>query len=68
MVFHEIINKQAVLDAVAHPRDISQRAGPRQQAPALDYLVGFNLSPLLGKKSAVACPPAACKARRCGDL
>ena len=50
VVFHEI-TKQAVLDAVAHPRDISQELVNAQQARrALDYLVGFNLSPLLWKK------------------
>ncbi len=50
VVFHEI-TKQAVQDAVAHPRDLSgDLVGAQQARRALDYLVGFNLSPLLWKK------------------
>ena len=50
MVFHEI-TKQAVQDAVAHPRGLSDDLiGAQQARRALDYLVGFNLSPLLWKK------------------
>lgn len=50
VVFHEV-TKKAVLDAVAHPRELSQTLVDAQQARrALDYLVGFNLSPLLWKK------------------
>jgi len=50
VVFHEI-TQRAVADAVAHPRDISESLVNAQQARrALDYLVGFNLSPLLWKK------------------
>ena len=50
VVFHEI-TKQAVRDAVANPRDISgDLVGAQQARRALDYLVGFNLSPLLWKK------------------
>lgn len=50
IVFHEI-TKAAVQDALAHPRDISMPLIHAQQARrALDYLVGFNLSPLLWKK------------------
>ena len=50
VVFHEI-TKNAVLDAVANPRQISLDLVNAQQARrALDYLVGFNLSPLLWKK------------------
>lgn len=50
VVFHEI-TKNAVLDAVAHPRAIENNLVDAQQARrALDYLVGFNLSPLLWKK------------------
>ena len=50
VVFHEI-TKRAVTDAVAHPRSLSQELINAQQARrALDYLVGFNLSPLLWKK------------------
>ena len=50
VVFHEI-TKQAVNDAVAHPRELSMDLVNAQQARrALDYLVGFTLSPLLWKK------------------
>lgn len=50
VVFHEI-TKQAVNEAVAHPRDLSMDMVNAQQARrALDYLVGFTLSPLLWKK------------------
>jgi DNA topoisomerase-1 len=50
VVFNEI-TKKAVQDAVDHPRDLSMDLVNAQQARrALDYLVGFNLSPLLWKK------------------
>ena len=50
VVFHEI-TKQAVNDAVANPRELSMDMVNAQQARrALDYLVGFTLSPLLWKK------------------
>jgi len=50
VVFHEI-TKSAVEEAIASPRDISMPLVNAQQARrALDYLVGFNLSPLLWKK------------------
>lgn len=50
VAFHEI-TKSALLEAMAHPRDISMDLVDAQQARrALDYLVGFNLSPLLWKK------------------
>ena len=50
VVFYEI-TRTAVLHAVAHPRDVSMDLVNAQQARrALDYLVGFNLSPLLWKK------------------
>ena len=50
VVFHEI-TKSAVQHAIDHPRDIAMPLVNAQQARrALDYLVGFNLSPLLWKK------------------
>src|SRR5665647_3211566 len=50
VVFHEI-TKSAVEHAIAEPRDISMPMVNAQQARrALDYLVGFNLSPLQWKK------------------
>lgn len=48
--FNEI-TQTAVKHAIDHPRDISMDLVNAQQARrALDYLVGFNLSPLLWKK------------------
>ena len=50
VVFYEI-TKQAVNEAIAHPREITMDLVNAQQARrALDYLVGFNLSPLLWRK------------------
>ncbi len=50
VVFHEI-TKKAVQAAVDNPREISMELVNAQQARrALDYLVGFNLSPLLWRK------------------
>ncbi len=50
VVFHEI-TKRAINEAIEHPRDLSTDMVNAQQARrALDYLVGFNLSPLLWKK------------------
>jgi len=52
VVFHEI-TKSAIQNAMEHPREISMDMVNAQQARrALDYLVGFNLSPLLWKKVA----------------
>ena len=50
VVFYEI-TQSAVKEAVDKPRDISMALVNAQQARrALDYLVGFNLSPVLWKK------------------
>ncbi len=50
VIFSEI-TKKAIQDAVANPRGISSDLVNAQQARrALDFLVGFNLSPLLWKK------------------
>ena len=50
VVFHEI-TKTAVQAAMKNPRTLSMELINAQQARrALDYLVGFNLSPLLWKK------------------
>lgn len=50
VVFHEI-TKNAIKAAIENPRDISDELVSAQQARRiLDYLVGFNLSPLLWKK------------------
>lgn len=51
VVFYEI-TRNAIREAIEHPRTISQDLVNAQQARrALDYLVGFNLSPLLWKKA-----------------
>ena len=50
VVFYEI-TKDSVRDAMANPRELSVDLVNAQQARrALDFLVGFNLSPLLWKK------------------
>jgi DNA topoisomerase-1 len=50
VAFYEI-TKTAVQNAVANPRGLSMELVHAQQARrALDFLVGFNLSPLLWKK------------------
>ena len=50
VVFHEI-TKKAVTEAIANPEQLAINLVNAQQARrALDYLVGFNLSPLLWKK------------------
>lgn len=50
IVFHEI-TKKAVTHAIEHPRDIDMDLVNAQQARrALDYLVGFSLSPVLWRK------------------
>ena len=50
IAFHEI-TKQAILDAIAHPRTIDLNMVDSQQARrVLDRIVGFELSPVLWKK------------------
>ncbi len=50
VVFYEI-TKGAIREAIDHPRGLSTDLVNAQQARrALDYLVGFNLSPLLWRK------------------
>jgi len=50
VVFHEI-TRRAIREAIETPRELSADLVNAQQARrALDYLVGFNLSPLLWKK------------------
>ncbi len=50
VVFHEI-TRRAIREAIESPRELSADLVNAQQARrALDYLVGFNLSPLLWKK------------------
>ncbi|MFP5345194.1 MAG: type I DNA topoisomerase, partial [Gammaproteobacteria bacterium] len=50
VVFNEI-TQRAIQEAIQHPRGLAQELINAQQARrALDYLVGFNLSPLLWTK------------------
>ncbi|KTD46824.1 DNA topoisomerase I [Legionella rubrilucens] len=50
-IFFNEITKSAIQEAINNPRSISMDLVNAQQARrALDYLVGFNLSPLLWKK------------------
>lgn len=50
IVFNEI-TKKAITDAMANPLEINMQLVDAQQArSALDYLVGFTLSPLLWRK------------------
>lgn len=50
VTFNEI-TKPAIVEAVAHPRQIDDNLVAAQQARlTLDYLIGFNVSPLLWRK------------------
>jgi DNA topoisomerase-1 len=53
-VFYEI-TQNAVQEAIGHPREIAEELVKAYLARrALDYLVGFNLSPLLWKKAGLS--------------
>jgi DNA topoisomerase-1 len=50
ITFHEI-TKKAISEAISHPMQVNMQLVDAQQArSALDYLVGFTLSPLLWRK------------------
>ena len=58
VVFNEI-TKRAVLEGISHPRELDLDLINAQQARrALDYLVGFTLSPVLWRKLPGARLPA----------
>ncbi len=62
------ITKSAVREAIAHPRDIDQALVEAYLARrALDYLVGFNLSPVLWRKLPGSRSAGACSRWRCGS-
>jgi Topoisomerase IA len=67
-VVFNAITKQAVLDAMAKPRDVDQPLVEAYLARrALDYLVGFTLSPFSGASCPVPVRPAACSRWRCAS-
>lgn len=64
IVFHEI-TKSAILHAIETPRSIDiDRVNAQQARRVLDRIVGFELSPVLWKKSNRLSPPDACRAWR----
>ena len=65
IAFHEI-TKDAILRAIGNPREVDMNLVNAQQARrVLDRLVGFELSPIPGKRSTADCPPDACRASPC---
>ncbi len=65
VVFSEI-TPHAIQEAVANPRELSLDLVNAQQARrALDYLVGFNLSPVLWRKVQRGLSAGVCSRRRC---
>lgn len=64
VTFNEI-TRNVVQESIQHPRPIDQNLVDAQQARrVLDRIVGYQLSPLLWKRSARACPPDACSLSR----
>ncbi|HET6747461.1 MAG TPA: type I DNA topoisomerase [Candidatus Saccharimonadales bacterium] len=50
-ISYDEVTKTAIMDAIAHPRTIDMPLVEAQQArQSLDYLVGFELSPVLWRK------------------
>ena len=66
VTFNEI-TKKVVQESIQHPRAIDQDLVDAQQARrVLDRIVGYQLSPCCGRRSAAACPPAVCSRWRSG--
>ena len=60
VTFNEI-TKKVVNDSIAHPRAIDMDLVNAQQARrVLDRIVGYQISPCCGRRSAGACPPGGC--------
>ena len=65
-VFFNEITPKAIRAAVENPGRINQHIVDAQQARRiLDRLVGYQISPLFGIKSAAESPQAACRRSRC---
>lgn len=64
IVFNEI-SKKAVNNAIENPRELDMNLVNSQQARrVLDRLVGYKISPILGKRIKRAVPPDACSPPR----
>ena len=65
-VVFNAVTKSAVMDAIAHPRQINEELVDAYLARrALDYLVGYTLSPFCGASCRARNPRAACNRWRC---
>ena len=67
-VVFNAVTKEAVQDAMRHPREIDEALVDAYRARrALDYLVGFNLSPVLWRKLPGRARRGACNRSRCAS-
>ena len=68
VVFHEV-TKNAVIEALANPRELNQELIDAYLARrALDYLVGFSLSPVLAQAAGFPLRRARAVGRAAADL